>query len=67
MPNWLIGLILFAPFLIGYVVVDRVEWHREQTFLKVVFDGDKQQQRRAERYQRRRVNKLAARHGRYFN
>ena len=67
-PNWVLGVIPFALLCLAYLISCIVEFFKEQRFLHAVFDGDRIQQERADRWQARQfkknIRKLAARSGR---
>ena len=69
-PNWIIAGIPFALVCLAYLISCIVEFFKEQRFLHAVFDGDRIQQERADRWQARQfkknIRKLAARSGRRF-
>ena len=69
-PNWLIAAVPFALLCLAYLIACIIEFVKEQHFLHAVFDGDRIQQERADRWQakqfKRNIKKLAARSGRRF-
>ena len=65
-PNWVIAAFLLALCLAAYGITCIIERVREQRFLHAVFDGDRIQQYRNDRYNRKHIKKLAARNGRRF-
>ena len=65
-PNWVFLAVPLALLLIAYGITCIIERIREQRFLHAVFDGDRIQQWRSDRYNRRHIKKLAARNGRRF-
>lgn len=65
-PNWVIAAVPLALLGAAYLITCAIERHREQRFLHAVFDGDRIEQWRSDRYNARHIKKLAARSGRRF-
>lgn len=64
--NWVFLAVPLALLALAYVITCAIERVREQRFLHAVFDGDRIQQWRSDRYNARHIKKLAARSGRRF-
>lgn len=65
-PNWVFGAVPLALLLIAYAITCAIEYVKEQHYLHAVFDGDRIQQWRSDRWNKRHIKRLAARSGRRF-
>ena len=69
-PSWVFLAVPLALLCLAYLISCAIEFFKEQCFLRAVFDGDRIQQERANRWQakqfKRNIKKLAARSGRRF-
>lgn len=69
-PNWVFLAIPLALLGLAYGITCAIECYKEQRFLRAVFDGDRIQQWREDRWQarhnKRNIKQLAARSGRRF-
>ncbi len=66
MPNWVFLAIPMALLVLAYAIYCGIEFVKEQRYLHAVFDGDRVQQWRSDRYNARRIRKLVAHSGRRF-
>lgn len=64
-PNWVFLAIPLALLGLAYGITCAIEWRREQQFLHAVFDGDRIEQWRNDK--RNRKQKLTAHHGRFYS
>lgn len=64
--NWVFLAVPLALLVVAYLIYSLIEYIREQRFLHAVFDGDRIQQWRSDRYNARHIRKFAARSGRRF-
>ena len=64
-PNWVFLAVPLALLGLAYGITCAIEWHREQRFLHAVFDGDRIEQWRNDK--RNRKQKLTAHHGRFYS
>lgn len=64
--NWVLMAIPVGLLCLCYLIVCALEYVKEQRYLHAVFDGDRIQQWKADRYNHRHVKKLAACNGRRF-
>lgn len=65
-PNWVLLAVPLVLLCFAYLISCVIEFFKEQRFLHAVFDGDRIQQWKADRYNHRHVKKLAACNGRRF-
>ena len=65
-PNWVLLAVPLALLVIAYLIYSGIRNHQEQTYLRSIYDGDRTQQWKTDRWNAKRNQKLTAFSGRHF-